>query len=83
MKLKAGVVYHGMDLVQILDLAPEPPIYGPFPIVMPPPVPEREYIFGIIRKPPEVAKLGTRRQKQPYSFVKGKRVSDRSQRWGR
>ena len=36
----------------------------------------REYIFGLVREPrPNVGRPGTRRVRQPYIFVGGKRVS--------
>lgn len=43
-----------------------------------------EPIFGIIREPKagEIPKEGTRRQRQPYRFINGKRYFDRYKRYG-
>lgn len=53
------------------------------PVVMPDAEVKGEYIFGLIKeiKPGEVRAPGTRFQPPPYTFVDGKRVANRSQRF--
>jgi len=53
------------------------------PVIIPEPEEKAEYIFGLIKemKPGEVRAPGTRFQPPPYTFVDGKRVANRSQRF--
>lgn len=58
-------------------------IYGPHPVLNIQPVPEKEYIFGLIREvQTPVRATGTRREPQPYRFINGKREPNRRQRFG-
>lgn len=57
------------------------------PVVVLAPMPKEEsvYVFGVIRevKPGQVRAPGTRRVPQPYRFINGKRVANRSKRFSR
>lgn len=72
------------EIVQNLDFdlaAAMQPLVPPHVVVVPPRQLPSEYIFGIMREPSETNKVGTRREPQPYRFIKGKRVANRSQRF--
>lgn len=53
----------------------------PVVVLAPLPPEDREYIFGIIRKPAQMSAAGTRREREPYRFVNGKREPNRRSRF--
>ena len=73
------------EIVQNLDFdlaAAMQPLIPPMVVIVPPKPLVHDYIFGLIKaNPSEASKMGTRREPQPYRFIKGKREPNRRSRF--